>query len=94
LVNLVFYKVLTIVVISNFIWNFNTSVGLNCDLEDITTRFTVLAFVVTSLNNEFNWLTNSLVFEKTWSKCKRFESASVHKIGEGNKCSSKFVSED
>lgn len=55
-------KVLAIVVVIELVGHFLTVVSLDGDLELITTGLAVLAFIVTGLNDEFNRLTNGLIF--------------------------------
>jgi predicted Kef-type K+ transport protein len=70
IINLILDEVLAVIVVSNFTWNFDTVSGLDVDLEDVTTRFSVFAVIVTGLDDEFNWLTDSLLLEDTWTEAK------------------------
>lgn len=54
--------------IIELVWDLSAVVSLDSDLELITTRLTVLAFVVTGLDHKLNWLANSLILEETRSE--------------------------
>lgn len=62
MIDTVLDKVLAIVVVIELVGHFLTVVSLYGDLELITTGLAVLAFIVTGLNDEFNRLTNGLIF--------------------------------
>jgi hypothetical protein len=64
-IDLILNKVLTIIVIGNFIWDFDSLVGFNGDLELVATRLSVLTFIITGLDNELNWLTDGLILKDT-----------------------------
>jgi len=65
LVDLVLDEVLAVVVVRDLARNFLTFGGLNVNLEDVTARLSVLAFVVTGLDDELNGLANSLLLKST-----------------------------
>lgn len=94
MIDTVLDKVLAIVVVIELVGHFLTVVSLYGDLELITTGLAVLAFIVTGLNDEFNRLTNGLIFQKTWSETKRLKSTSVQEVCVVDKRGGKFVSED
>lgn len=77
--------------ISDLIWDFYTLVSFDCHLEDISAWFSILSFVIASLNNKFNWFSNSLFFQQAWPKAKRFKSSCIHKVIERNKSGGKFI---
>jgi len=65
LVDLVLDEVLAVVVVRDLARNFLTFGGLNVNLKDVTARLSVLAFVVTGLDDELNGLANSLLLKST-----------------------------
>lgn len=74
-------EVLTIIMIGDFTGDLETIFGLDVDLEGVTSGLSVLAFIVTGLDDELNWLADGLILEDTWSKGKRLVSARVKEVG-------------
>lgn len=73
-------EVLTIIVIVDLAWDLSTVLVFDDDLELITARFSVLAFIITCLNDELNWLTNSLLLEDTWTEAKRLSGTGIQEV--------------
>jgi hypothetical protein len=94
LVNLVLNEVLTVIVVTDLAGDFDTLVSLDHNLEDITTGLTVLAFVVSCLDDKFDGLTNSLISKNTWTKAERLVGTGVQEVGVVNVGGGEFVTKD
>ena len=95
LVNGVLYEVLTVVVVADFTWNLSIRLRVgDLYLEGVAAGLSVLAFIVTRLNNEFNGFANSLLLKDTLTEAERLVSASVKEVGVVHEGGSEFRSKN
>jgi hypothetical protein len=80
--------------IIDFTGYLNTFFSLDVNLENITTRLSVLTFIITGLDDKLNWFTNSLFLKDTRAESKGFVGTGVKEIGVVNISSGKFITKN
>jgi len=80
--------------IVNFAWYFDTRVGLYNNLELVASRLTVLTLIITSLDDELNWLVDCLVFKKSRAEAKGLQRSGVEEVSVRYKGCGEFVTKN
>jgi len=70
LFNHILDEVLAVVIVSDLTRDFFLVSCLDFNEESIETGLAVFTKVVSGLNDEFNWFSNSLIFQDTKAECK------------------------